>query len=96
MDQHTHIYLFGDQAFDFSAELWTLLLPSGDPILTTFLDGAFNALRAEVGELSQAQRAPFRRFSSLHDLIALRHENLLHPALEQALSCAYQLACFIR
>jgi hypothetical protein len=96
MDQHTHIYLFGDQTFDFSAGLWTLLLPSSDPILTSFLEGAFSALRAEVGELSQAQRAPFRRFSSLHDLLALRHDSLLHPALEQALSCLYQLAYFIR
>jgi naphtho-gamma-pyrone polyketide synthase len=96
MNQSNHLYLFGAQSFDFGPGLWTLLLPSRDAVLTSFLERAFYALRAEVGALSQSQRTEFQRFSSLHDLLALRNQKLLHPALEQALDCTYQLGCFIR
>ncbi len=96
MDQQTHVYIFGDEAFDYSAGLRSLLARSRDPLLASFFDGAFSAIRGEVGKLLQALRAQFDRFSSLQDLIALRNESLLHPALEQALNCVYQLGCFIR
>ena len=96
MSQNTHIYLFGDQTYDINTGLRDLVVLNNDPILSTFFERAYHALRTEVGRLSQTKRQEFQRFSSLGDLLALRRESQLHPALDQALTCTYQLGSFIR
>ena len=96
MGEPSHIYLFGDQVFDFSKELRDLVHLNSDPLVVSFFEKAYHALRAEIGNLPQHQSQEFERFSSFPELVALNLAGPLHPSLEQALSCAYQLASFIR
>lgn len=96
MDQRTCLYLFEDQASDISAGLADLLCLQQDPILQAFFEGAYNAIRTELGFLSQAQREQFPRFSSIQDLLALCRRSQLHPSFYHALTCTHQLGSFIR
>ena len=96
MGEPCHIYLFGDQTFDYSKELGDLVHLNSDPLVISFFEKTYYALRAEIGNLPQHQRQEFERYSSFPKLVALNLAGPLHPSLEQALSCAYQLASFIR
>ena len=53
-------------------------------------------LRAEIGNLPQLRQRDLEPFSSFAELSAQITEGSLHPSLDQALSCVYQLARFIR
>ena len=91
-----HIYLFGDQTFDYRKELRDLVHLSSDPLVISFFEKTYHALRAEIGTLTKHQRQDFQPFSNFSELVAHTLSGSLHPSLDQALSCAYQLASFIR
>ena len=91
-----HIYLFGDQTFDYRKELRDLVHMNSDPLVISFFEKTYYALRAEIGTLPQHQRQDLERFSSFSELVAHNLSGSLHPSFDQALSCAYQLASFIR
>ena len=96
MGEIAHVYVFGDETFDYSKELHSLVHQNDDPLLISFFEKTYYALRAEIGSLPQHRQQDFERFSSFAELSAQKLEGLLHPSLDQALSCAYQLARFIR
>jgi hypothetical protein len=94
--QMTQVYLFGDQTHDVNAKLRSLLLSKNNPTLTSFFERVYFALRTEIGHLPLRERESFPRFSSIFDLLSRQRESALNPALEGALTCAYQLGYFIR
>ena len=96
MGETAYVYVFGDETFDYSNDLHSLVHRDDDPLVISFFDKTYHALRAEIGSLPQLRQRDFERFSSFAELSAQRMEGVLHPALDQALSCAYQLARFIR
>ena len=96
MGNQTHVYLIGDQTYDYGRALRELLHSEHEAILSSFFERSYYALRAEVGKLPQSHRGQFQRFSSLADLLVLRRDCQLHPALDQALTCTCQLGTFIR
>ena len=96
MSQQTRIYLFGDQANDTNAKLHALLNAKGDPILTSFLEQAYDVIRSEIGRLPLHEREVLPRFYSLADILARQREAVLSPAFQTALVCIYQLGSFIR
>ena len=96
MAEVCHIYLFGDQTFDYSKELRDLVHLNNDPLVVSFFEKTYYALRVEIGNLPQHQRQEFDRFSNFSELAAQNLSGSLHPSLDQALCCAYQLASFIR
>ncbi|KAL8717163.1 MAG: hypothetical protein Q9225_005573 [Loekoesia sp. 1 TL-2023] len=95
MGEISHIYIFGDETFDYSKHLHYLVHHPGDPLVASFFDKTYYALRAEIGTLPQRQQKEFKRFANFPELSAQKLEGLIHPSLDQALSCAYQLARFI-
>jgi len=95
MSNPIHIYLFGDQTYDFDEQL-RALLSDIDPVLTSFFERAFHAIRAQIGLLPLHYRERFPRFSSIADFLSRRNEGSLHPALEQALATTYHFGCFIK
>ena len=96
MGELAYVYVFGDETFDYSKDLHSLVHQNGDPLVISFFEKTYHALRAEIGSLPQYRQRDFERFSSFAELSAQKMEGLLHPSLDQALSCAYQLACFLR
>ena len=96
MGEPYHIYIFGDQTFDYSKGLRDLARLNSDPLLVRFFESVYVALRDEIGNLPRCQRQKFARFSNFPELAALNRNTSLHPSLDHALSCAYQLASFIR
>ena len=96
MGETAYVYIFGDETFDYSKDLHTLVHQNDDPLVISFFDKTYHALRAEIGSLPQLRQRDFERFSSFAELSAQKMDAVLHPSLDQALSCAYQLARFIR
>lgn len=97
MVQQIHVYVFGDQTYDYNAKLCSLLASKHNPILNSFFEQACYIIRAEIGRLPLAQRASFPKFTNLADLLARQRESVdVNPAFQTALSCVYQLGCFIR
>ena len=96
MGDSWHIYAFGDQTFEYSKELRNLVHLNSDPLLISFFQWTYLALRTEIGRLPQHQQHDFARFSNFSELASSTRSGSLHPSLDQALSCAFQLALFIR
>ena len=92
----SHIYVFGDETFDYSKGLGDLVHQNNDPLVVHFFEQTYYALRAEIGRLPQRQQQVFVRFSNFAELAAQGLAGSLHPGLDLALVCAYQLARFIR
>lgn len=90
------VYLFGDQTSDFDAGLRRLLQVKNNTIVASFFQRCFHALRQEIARLSPSERKIFPRFTSIVDLLARHRESDPNPALESALTCIYQLGCFIK
>ncbi|KAH8585883.1 beta-ketoacyl synthase [Bisporella sp. PMI_857] len=90
------VYLFGDQTYETNAKLCALLSSTGNPILASFLDQAFNVIRAEVGRLPLQQFRDLPSFTSLAEILARQRDGGLNPAFQTALSIIYQLGSFIR
>ena len=91
----TELYLIGDDKDDISKELKYLLSQTNDPILSSFLSQAYQALRTTVGATSYHFHEQFDRFASIADLLDLKDQERLHPALNEALACVYQFGIFI-
>lgn len=96
MEGTRRVYLFGDQTGDFDAGLRRLLQAKNNSLVTSFFQRCFYALRQEITKLHPSQRKIFPRFTSTVDLLARYRESGPNPALESALTCIYQLGCFIK
>ncbi|KAL5338099.1 hypothetical protein BJX70DRAFT_217015 [Aspergillus crustosus] len=95
MENWFHVYLFGDQTGDFEDGLRRLLQAKNHTIVSGFLQKCYHALRQEIAGLPPSERSIFPRFTSIGDLLARHCESPGNPALESALTCIYQLGCFI-
>ncbi|KAL4886268.1 conidial yellow pigment biosynthesis polyketide synthase [Aspergillus karnatakaensis] len=90
-----HVYLFGDQTGDFEVGLRRLLQAKNHTIVSAFFQKSYHALRHAVANLPPSERSLFPRFTSIGDLLARHCESPGNPAIESALTCIYQLGCFI-
>jgi len=97
MKEQFKFYLFGDQTYDVYTQLRELLHSQNDPILTSFFERAYYALRAEIGQLPPKDREELPRLSGIADLLSWGRWNRGRSvALDMALTCMYQLGSFIR
>jgi hypothetical protein len=97
MAAHNQIVLFGDLTSDYVAGLQSIVSMKDNPLLRSFFERVTFGLREEIGLLPFAQRRRFVGFITFEELLArIQQMSSIHPALEQALACSYQLACFIR
>ncbi|KAE8150929.1 hypothetical protein BDV25DRAFT_139362 [Aspergillus avenaceus] len=97
MRGHEKIVLFGDLTCDSVAGLRTLVTIKDNPLLTAFFERVTFGLREEIGFLPFVQREQFVQFITLEELLAKIQQSVCpHPAIEKALACTYQIACFIR
>ncbi|KAL4781318.1 beta-ketoacyl synthase [Aspergillus varians] len=97
MADKTQIILFGDLTCDPVAGLRSLVCIKDNPLLTSFFERVAFLLRAEIGSLPYLQRDGSIRFTHFAELLhkTQKWTTRPHPAMEKALVCAYQLACFI-
>ena len=96
MNRSTHLYLFGDQSVSFNSGLHQLFHVKTNSLLTSFFEQVHDALRREIGHLPLLKRILFPRFTNILELSDKYHETGDNPALEGALTCIHQLACFIK
>ena len=96
MEDKMNIFLFGDQTFQIGSELSQMACLCDDPILESFLSRAYQALRCEIAELPESQRQQLPSLPSLPKLLAMPSQGPTHVAINQALTCIYHLASFIR
>ncbi|KAL9102125.1 MAG: hypothetical protein Q9163_002686 [Psora crenata] len=96
MSEPKQILLFGDQTNAFDEGIRKLSQHKDNAFLISFLERCHFALRAEIGKLPASQRELFPRFTSVLDLLARYRKSGDNPALEGALTCVHQVACFIR
>lgn len=90
------VYLFGDQTGDFGAGLRHLFQAKTNSLLTSFFERCYYAMRQEISKLPPSQQQAFPRFASVVELLARSRDSGPNPALESALTCIYQLGCFIK
>ncbi|KAL5047374.1 conidial yellow pigment biosynthesis polyketide synthase [Aspergillus fruticulosus] len=95
MEDPYHVYLFGDQTGDFEVGLRRLLQAKNHTLVWSFFQRSYHAVRQEISNLPPSERSIFPRFTSIVDLLARHCESPGNPAMESALSCIYQLGCFI-
>ncbi|KAL9126698.1 MAG: hypothetical protein Q9217_004295 [Psora testacea] len=95
MSEPKQILLFGDQTNAFDEGIRKLSQHKDNAFLISFLERCHFALRAEIGKLPVSQRQLFPRFTSILDLLARYRKSGDNPALEGALTCIHQVACFI-
>lgn len=97
MVNQLHLYLFGDLTYDISTKLQPLLHFDSYPLLRSFFDCVSDKLRAEIGQLPAQDKEVFPRFSSIAELLTWRNgHSRSNPAVENALTCIYQLGEFIQ
>lgn len=96
MGELCHIYVFGDETLDYREELSSLVHHNDDPLLVSFFERTYHALRAEIGCLPRRQLQHLLSFANFAELVAQSVAVSVHPGLDQALACAYQLARFLR
>ncbi|RDW76453.1 uncharacterized protein DSM5745_06445 [Aspergillus mulundensis] len=97
MANKTQIILFGDLTCDAVTALRSLVNIKDNPLLVSFFERVAFALRAEIGSLPYLQRDGFVGFTHFAELLTKTRKSTArpHPAIEKALVCTYQLACFI-
>ncbi|BAE55957.1 unnamed protein product [Aspergillus oryzae RIB40] len=96
VEERKQIIVFGDLTCDSVAGLRTLVTVKDNPLLISFFERVTSGLREEIGLLPFSQRQRFIRFTTFEELLArVQRSTCPHPALEKALACTYQLACFI-
>ena len=98
MDHPLDILLFGDQTGDYISIFRSLLQNNDDVYLKAFLDKIYLTLREEVSLQPLSSRDQIPGFSSISDLVARYAEPDVSKsnAVESALTCISQLACFFR
>ena len=96
MARQARVFIFGDQSQDTSGKIRALLNVRDNPVLASFLEQAYDAIRSEVGRQPLADRRALPRFSNLADLVARQREGVLSPAFQTALACVNQLGSFLQ
>ncbi|AEO70601.1 polyketide synthase [Thermothielavioides terrestris NRRL 8126] len=97
MTVQDQIVLFGDLTCDYVSGLRSLVPVRDNPLLTSFFERVAFGLRQEIGLLTTSEQAKFVGFTTFQELLAgVQQVSSRHPALEKALACTYQLACFIK
>lgn len=96
MDSTTRLYLFGDQTFDVSANVKSMMQHRGNPLLENFLSKAYEVVRKEVYSLPPQVRDDLPRLSSLDDFLLRKQSGARSVALDMAATITYQLGMFIR
>ncbi|KAL9100800.1 MAG: hypothetical protein Q9163_003866 [Psora crenata] len=96
MDPPLDVLVFGDQTGDYLTAFQHVLHIQDDALLTAFLDKTYLTLREEVSKQPLSVREQIPGFSSIGDLVARYSEPgcSRSNALESALTCISQLACF--
>lgn len=88
------VYAFGDQTYDATGLLSTLLLRD-DVLVADFFQRVTRRLQQEVAALGPEQRKKCVRFATLLDLIPFWKAGTLDPSLCQALTCSAQIAAIL-
>ena len=96
MGNDLNLYLFGDQTYNIEHNLVDLLLSRDNPILETFLEKAYDTIRAEIYNLPPDMRESVPRFTCLDDLVLWKNNEKRCIPLDMAVTSMYQLAVFIR
>ena len=96
MEPSSQIFIFGGQTNSFDRDLRQLLHVKDNVVLRSFFERVTWALRVEIAGLPALKQEPFPRFATFLDLLRRRCKLGSNPALELALLCIAQLACFIR
>ena len=92
------VLLFGDQTGDFRPVLRRVSQEKENALLQAFLERSYASLRLEVAYEPRPEREQITGFTSISDLAA-RYAESDKPksnAVESALTCISQLACFFR
>ena len=91
-----HIFLFGDQTYDFVPDLRQLLRTRNKPILNAFLEQSHFVIRAQMNLWLPAEERQRYRTSTLAHLLQKYCDGELSPAFQVALHSVSQLGNFIR
>ena len=91
-----YVYLFGDQTGDFDAGLRCLFQSKSNSLLTCFFERCYYAIRQEITRLPPSEQERFPRFTNIVELLARYRDSSDRAALGSALTCIYQLGCFIK
>ncbi|KAJ5151395.1 uncharacterized protein N7482_010647 [Penicillium canariense] len=95
MKPETHIFLFGDQTYDFAPDLRRLLSCQTKPILAAFLEQSHYVIRAQSNLWLSAAERQASRSASLAHLLQKYCEGTLSPAFQVSLHALTQLGSFI-
>ena len=98
MEPPVDILLFGDQTGDYPVVFRNILHVKDDVFLKAFFERTTLALRDELSHQPSYIQKQIPTFSSIIDLVTRYAEphNSRSNALESALTCISQLACFFR
>ncbi|KAL2850258.1 beta-ketoacyl synthase [Aspergillus pseudoustus] len=94
--EHTRLFLFGDQTYDFVPELQSLLATRNNPILTAFLEQSHYVVRAQMIQKLPPKEHKQSRSASLAEVVQKYVDGKLPSAFQTALSCITQLGSFMR
>lgn len=96
MTEPPQLFVFGDQAVPYAAELRRFIAKRADYTLSNLLSQAYHELRAEIARLPYSQRTHFPASSTLVELLNA-HGSSARPncALDSALACLHQIASFV-
>jgi hypothetical protein len=92
----THVFLFGDQTYDFVPDLYRLLSCKNKPILNAFFEQSHYVIRAQMNLWLSPEERQASRSSSLAHLLQKYCEGNLSPAFQVSLHALTQLGSFIR
>ncbi|EMD00429.1 hypothetical protein BAUCODRAFT_62024 [Baudoinia panamericana UAMH 10762] len=96
MSPSAHVFLFGDQTYDFVPDLRKLLAIKTKPVLNAFFEQAHYVIRAQAQQWLGPVKAEKARSASLADLLQKYTEGHLSPAFQVALHSLTQLGAVIR
>ncbi|CAJ2509016.1 Uu.00g140420.m01.CDS01 [Anthostomella pinea] len=95
MGEQLQVLLFGDQTFDYTAELPVLLREKDNPYLVAFVERVQVTLRRNIARLPSTERNLFPPFSSIQDLLICIKTQRRNTVLDGTLTCFYQLCSFM-
>ena len=97
MSLKMNIFLFGDQAANYSSNLVGKLRQKDTPVLTSFLEKVNVALKEEISQQPGLVQKTIPNFSTLLDLVEwFGKSSVSNPAIESAICTICQIACLIR
>ncbi|KAL4751925.1 hypothetical protein BDW72DRAFT_192435 [Aspergillus terricola var. indicus] len=95
MKPATHLFLLGDQTYDFVPDLRRLLSCRSKPILNAFLEQSYYVIRAQSNLWRSPAGREASRTSNLSQLLHKYCEGSLSPAFQVSLHALTQLGSFI-